>query len=83
MKTITPLKPAKAMLVTPDELAAFAEKLFDTTDWRKPLAEALYVDVKTVYRWEQEESSIPGPVFAWMQSMKRKHPLQKRKAKSP
>lgn len=79
MKTIAPLKPAKAMLVTPDELAAFAMKLFDTTDWRAPLARALYIDVKTVYRWEQEESSVPGPVLAWMQSMNHKHPLQRRR----
>jgi hypothetical protein len=55
MKTITPLpKPAKLMLVTPGELATFAEKLFGL-DWRAPLARALYVDVRTVYRWEQEE----------------------------
>lgn len=80
---IAPISKApRVMLVTPTELETFAVTLFGTTDWRAPLARALYVDVRTVYRWEQEETLIPGPVKAWMEAMGRKHPLQKRKAKT-
>jgi hypothetical protein len=49
-RTLTPIKPAKVMLVTPGELASFAERQFGP-DWRAPLARALYIDVRTVYRW--------------------------------
>lgn len=82
-RTIAPIakKPAKPLLVTPNELADFATDQFGT-DWRAPLARALYVDVRTVYRWEQEETAIPGPVKAWMETMARKHPLQRRRKAS-
>ena len=77
-RTLAPLPKPKELLVTPDELATFATSLFGP-EWRAPLARALYVDARTVYRWEHEVSQIPGPVLAWMQSMHRQHPLQKRK----
>ena len=79
MKSIAPIdKKPKPLLVTPDELVAFGTALFGT-EWRVPLAKALHVDRKTLYRWEREICPIPGPVLAVMELIEKKHPLQKRK----
>lgn len=76
MKTIEPLKKAEPLLVTPDELAEFATRRYGP-EWRVQLARELYVDARTVYRWEHHISAIPGPVRAWMDATTR---TRKRKA---
>lgn len=55
--------------MTTDELKAAGESIYGE-HWRRPLAEALNVDISTLRRWASGVTPVPGPVAIAIEQIK-------------
>jgi hypothetical protein len=58
--------------MTPEELAAIAQRIYPVASWQARLAEYLHVSPSTVWRWVSGNVSIPHPVALAVRALEEK-----------